>query len=339
MKSFLQKDKFFMTKISFRLNITKKNDGLWNCKCPVNGCDNNNRKKRFFFVARPDHVLAYCHNCGYSASLRTFIKDQFPEFVDEYKFWGFTPKAKSLANQAKEAIENVVSVVDVIKKPLFISLEELNQRTVDFNLLSDVHPAKKYVQGRQIPFHLVRYCKNFYELSRHLHQDETFKNYPIPAMIIPFHRLNRKIEIIQARFFDPKIKPKYVTIKLNPEAPKIYNSDYIDESKPVWILEGPIDSMFVENSIALGGSDGSYQCNDQIWVWDNEPDNQNINKKIKRKIEEGEKVVIWKTSDNYKDINEGIMKKIIDKDSIQSILKERTYRGLKASLEFAKFRQ
>lgn len=335
---YLARDRFFINRLSYRLNLTKKKDDLWNTRCPICGDSKTSKtKKRFFIYIKEGRATTVCHNCEWFGSIEDFIKQQFPDLLDEYKFWGFSPKKQSLANETLKALEAMP--IEEIKesKPLFISKGEFFSLTADIALLSNEHPAKKYTIHRQIPFNLVRYHKNFYQLTTEIHPDDVFKKYAIPCLLIPFYRIDDKIEIIQARFFDPKVKPKYITLKLNPDAPKIYNKDFVDVNKPIYILEGPIDSMSVNNSIALGGSDGSIDYPDRIWCWDNEPDNQQINAKLLKKIKAGEKVIIWRKTDAYKDINEAIVGGHVEKKDVEKLLKERTFSGLKAQLEFTKY--
>ena len=47
---------------------------------------------------------------------------------------------------------------------------------------------------------------------------------------------------------------------LDEEAPKIYGLNSVDEKLPVYVVEGPFDSTFVNNSVALCGSDGDVRC-------------------------------------------------------------------------------
>ena len=64
---------------------------------------------------------------------------------------------------------------------------------------------------------------------------------------------------------------------LDEDAPKLYGLENINTQKPIYILEGPFDSLFVENSVAMCGSDvdiRSFGWSDYIWVFDNEPRNR-----------------------------------------------------------------
>jgi arsenate reductase-like glutaredoxin family protein len=97
--------------------------------------------------------------------------------------------------------------------------------------------------------------------------------------------------------------------------------------------------MFVDNAIAMTGSDALPPRDGKfVYVYDNEPHNKEITSKILQKIDLGFPVVIWKRTDKFKDINEAIMKKIVDKKEVNDILKHRIKKGLNAKLEFALWR-
>ena len=66
---------------------------------------------------------------------------------------------------------------------------------------------------------------------------------------------DKKLIGFQGRALDSSQQPKYLTIMLDEDAPKLYGLDTVDETKPIYILEGPFDSTFVENSVAMCGSD------------------------------------------------------------------------------------
>ena len=126
---------------------------------------------------------------------------------------------------------------------------------------------------------------------------------------------------------------KYITVMLDEDAPKIYGLDKIDKKKPIYILEGPFDSTFVENSVAMCGSDldiGSFGWSDYIWVFDNEPRNREIIKRIDKTISRGDKVVIWPSSIKEKDVNDMINAG----QDVSSVLESNVYSGLKAKIKF-----
>ena len=101
---------------------------------------------------------------------------------------------------------------------------------------------------------------------------------------------------------------------------------------PVYITEGPFDSTFIRNAIAMCGSDvhadrGVYR--DIVWVYDNEPRNVEIVKRIKRTIDQGDPVVIWPKSISQKDINDMVLNRIPD---IIDVINNNTMQGLSLNL-------
>jgi hypothetical protein len=263
-----------------------------------------------------------------------FLQTYMPDIYKDYVFYLYKDREeKPTIDQIKQQLEEKKT------QKLYIEEVALRSLTDSFSQMDKTHPARRMIEKRQIPLNKIRFCKNFYDLTKTLLKEDTFKSYKEPCIIIPFFKKNKQIEIFQARFFNPKITPKYLTVKFNPDAQKIYNADYIDPEKTVWILEGPIDSMFVENSVAMAGADIKLDYKDQVWVYDNERNNEEINKKVLTKIEKNSKVVIYKVSDKFKDINDGIMKGMFEKKDIISMLRERTFSGLKAKLEFTKFKR
>ena len=125
---------------------------------------------------------------------------------------------------------------------------------------------------------------------------------------------------------------------INDDAPKIYGLDKVNETKPIYIIEGPFDSTLVENSVAMCGSDidirtfgwGSY-----IWVYDNEPRNREIVNRISKTINRGDKVIIWPNEIVEKDIND----MVLAGHDIMSILKSNIYSNLEAMISFNKWKK
>lgn len=332
----IQKDIYFINRLSSRIErLVRKKDRLWEGRCPLCGDSKKKKnKKRFYFYEKNAEMRWTCHNCGKGGKIISLLYKKYPDLIDEYKLFGMR-KNTSLLDQAMDLLPKPKK--ETIQTPDFVTKKEFYELSTNIGALAFNHPARKYVQNRFIPFKRVRYCKNFYKFTSLLHQDDTFKTYAIPCLLIPFNRIDDKIEMFQARFFDPKVKPKYITVKFNESALKIYNKDFVDQSKRVYILEGPIDSMFVENAVAMAGADINLSFKDQVWVYDNEPYNKEITGRLDRRIADGEKVVIFRKSDRFKDINEAVVKGIVKEDQVNQMLIDRTFCGLKARLEFSKF--
>jgi hypothetical protein len=117
------------------------------------------------------------------------------------------------------------------------------------------------------------------------------------------------------------------------DAPKIYGLDQIRRDEPVFVTEGPFDSTFLRNSIAMCGADGDVRrwgINDPVWVYDNEPRNNEIVKRISETINRGERVVVWPSGMEEKDIND----MILSGHDVMSILNNNIYSNLEAKVKF-----
>ena len=157
-----------------------------------------------------------------------------------------------------------------------------------------------------------------------------------PRIIIPLFYQNTLVGF-QGRAIGPS-KIKYITVMLNDNAPKIYGLDDVKKDQTVYITEGPFDSTFIQNSIALCGSDGDvnkWGIIDCVWIYDNEPRNAEIHSRISRVIDSGEKIVIWPSTIKEKDINEMILSGL----NVQNVIKSNIYSGLEAKLKFTTWKK
>ena len=151
-----------------------------------------------------------------------------------------------------------------------------------------------------------------------------------PRLIIPFYDVDEKVFAFQGRAFG-KEQPKYITLKLYENKQKIFGLERINLHKTLYIVEGPIDSLFVDNCIAAAGADIQLpgDSKDVVFVFDNEPRNKEIIKRMYNVIDDSYKLVIWPESIKEKDINEMIVNGKT-KQQIQTIISDNTYSGLSA---------
>ena len=91
---------------------------------------------------------------------------------------------------------------------------------------------------------------------------------------------------IAARAIQCLRQMRYLAFRLNKNAPMIFGLDQIKRNSrdSVYVVEGPIDSLFLDNAIAVGGADFSkleseVRKDKCIIVFDNEPRNREIVKK------------------------------------------------------------
>ncbi len=154
-----------------------------------------------------------------------------------------------------------------------------------------------------------------------------------PRIIIPFRDKEGNLFGYQGRSLAPKAKLRYITIMLDEEQPKIFGLDRIKDDKPVYIVEGPFDSTFLKNSVAMAGSDAdvrTFGWSNYIWIFDNEPRNREIVNRISKVIDRGDKVVIWPRKIQQKDIND----MVLAGHNVQDVVDSNVYSGLEATLKF-----
>ena len=207
---------------------------------------------------------------------------------------------------------------------------------IDLPSAFDVGISKHYLHNRAIFEGKFYYAENFQEFVNTL-KPGSFTNtkYGEERIVIPLIR-DGKLIGIQGRSLSSN-PVKYLTIMLRDDELKVYGLDRIDKENPVYVTEGPFDSTFLSNAIAMCGSDVDLSSLDYqfIYVYDNEPRNQQIVDRISKQIEHGERVVIWPSNIRDKDINDMILSGHNVKDMVES----NTYQGLEAKLKFTTWKR
>ena len=151
-----------------------------------------------------------------------------------------------------------------------------------------------------------------------------------PRVVIPFFDREGNFFAFQGRAFG-KEQPKYITIKFDDTKQKIYGLDKLDLNKPIKITEGPIDSLFLDNAIALAGADADIKINHEqcTMIFDNEPRNKEIVSRMIKAVDKKFNLVVWPKTLKNKDINDMIMTGKTSAE-IETIISNNTYCGLTA---------
>ena len=207
---------------------------------------------------------------------------------------------------------------------------------LDLPKASEVKIAKQYLENRKLDSTKFYYTDKFKAWSNSHKKTFDSVTYDEPRIIIPLFYKNTLIGF-QGRSLGPS-KVKYITVMINDDAPKIYGLDTIRKSSPVFVTEGPIDSTFLRNSIAMCGADGDvgkWGVSTPVWVYDNEPRSKEITSRISSTIARGESVVIWPNQIKEKDIND----MVLAGHDVQSIVESNIYKGLEATLKFTTWKR
>ena len=313
------------------LKFKKKGDFLWNFRCPYCGDSQKSRSKARGFVYRKKNDLFYkCHNCGTGTTLGNLIKYVDSKIHKDYIMERYKTGVKT--NNPEPEFNFDVPVFR--KKGVLKNLKSISD-------LSPDHPARKIIEKRLIPTKFLSdlyLCESFFKFTNTLVPNK----FPSldgdhPRLLIPFRDEKGDIFAYQGRAFG-KEEPKYLTIRLDDEATKTFGLDRIDMSKQIYAVEGPLDSLFLDNCIAVGGSDLNKLESDVIIIFDNEPRNKEICKQMEFCISSYKKLVIWPDSMKHKDINDMIVAGYT-KEQVQEIITDNTFLGAAAQLRFAEWRK
>ena len=312
------------------LKFKKKGDFLWNFRCPYCGDSQKSRSKARGFVYRKKNDLFYkCHNCGVGTTLGKLIEYVDSKVHKDYIMERYQSGVKT--NNPEPEFKFDVPIFR--KKGVLKNLKSISDLSTD-------HPARKIIEKRLIPsefFSDLYLCESFYKFTNSLVPNK----FPSldgdhPRLLIPFRDEKGEVFAYQGRAFG-KEQPKYLTIKLE-ERDKIFGLDRIDKGEHVYIVEGPFDSLFLDNCIAIAGADvPSMDCDFTI-IFDNEPRNRELVKQIEKSIKRGHKVALWPDSMRHKDINDMILAGYTKKQ-IQEIIDDNTFSGIAAQVRFAEWKK
>ena len=315
----------FINDLSGRLSqFKKKTDYLFNFRCPHCGDSQKSKTKARAYLYRVKNDMFFkCHNCGQGQNLANFIKFVDPKLYESYLLERYkksapaTPKPKFDFKPTKFTNQTPIDDLKSIKD------------------LPEDHPARLYCMNRKIPekyFDKLFLSDKFMTLVNEV-KPNTYKiTKDHPRLIIPFYDTTGKVFAFQGRAFG-KEQPKYLTIKLDENKQKVYGLDKVNFQQPIYITEGPIDSLFIDNCLAAGGADLFLKNkipNENItYIFDNEPRNKEIVKRMYKVIEKDFNVVIWPEDLQLKDVNDMIMSGLT-KFELQDIISNNTYSKLSA---------
>lgn len=318
-------------------NFKKKKDSLYNCSCPI--CGDSEKKKtkaRGYFYQKGSSMYFKCHNCGSGIGIANFLKNYFPAYHEQY----ILEKYKSGVDTKKVKLPD-----EPVAKVVFLKFA--SSKAVKLSELSLEHYAKQYVINRKISaeFHSrIFFTDDFAGLVDDVFPGK-YQNLETnePRLIIPFFDAQNNLTGLQGRSFSPEKSLRYITIRAASNTDLVFGLERFDPSKIGYVVEGPIDSLFLPNCLAAANSDlasviEKTKNNNLVLVYDNEPRNREIVKLIETSISKNKKVCIWPSNIEQKDINDILMAGMSQPDLVRTI-QSRTFSGLQAQLEFCKWKK
>ena len=317
-------DSKFIGLVSSKLQKFKRvKADLYNFRCPICGDSKKNKSKtRGYIYAVKANTNFKCHNCGASMSLNNFLKQVDPAVHKQYVMEKF-----------KEGHTGRNFVVD---EPIMKFETPKFKKKLKLPKASEHPRPAGYLTARQLDPSKFYYAEKFKEFVNSLKPTFDDVNHDEERIIIPLY-YEKNLIGLQGRSIKPN-PVKYITVMLDDDAPKLYGLDDVDKTKQVFVTEGPFDSTFIRNSIAMCGADADvskWGISDPVWIYDNEPRNREITNRISKTINAGHSVVIWPESIDDKDINDMVMSGL----DVQSVIELNTYSGLEAKLKFTTWKK
>ena len=306
------------------LKFVEKKKGTYNFRCPYCGdsVKKQNKARGYLFSMRDSFVFK-CHNCGVTRNFSQFLKDQNTNLHDEYVMERYKEGMTGKNYQVKAPDFKPFVTKPVFKKKLFGDLPDIES-------LNTTHPAKQYLLDRKIP---EIYFSNFYYAEDFNAWENNQNTTKEPRIILPLISEDGNVFGYQARSLNKNSNLRYITTILDKQYPKLFGLDRINKNENIYITEGPFDSLFIRNSLAMCGADvylGDWGINNATWIYDNEPRNKQIVQRYERCIDKGESIVIWPDNIKEKDINDMVL---AGRD-VETVVRWNTYSGLEAKVKF-----
>ena len=328
--------KYLLLASSRLQQFKRKGDYLWNFRCPYCGDSQTNLTKARGYVFRKESNLIYkCHNCGIGATLNNFLKHLDSQLHDDYI------KEKYLDNgKDKEVSEKF----NFKPPPHLKGNSPLKSKLLKkISSLDHNHYAKIYVQKRKIPsdkHYLLYHTESFNKWSNEWCHKKLETNSDCARLIIPCHNEENKFIACQGRAYDNNdFKLRYQTSKVHEATQLIFGQDRLKSDKPKFAVEGPIDSLFVDNCVAvLGFNKFKLLSKDYTIIPDNDRRNTQVLKSMSELLELGYSMVLWPDEIKEKDINDMIMSGM-SVEKLKTIIENNTYQGNMALLKFTNWRK
>jgi transcription elongation factor Elf1 len=316
-----------------RYKVTKNNPFTATFRCPLCGDSQKSKSKtRGYFYVAYQKMRMKCHNCGASYNFKNFLKT-----LDNNLFKQYTVEAFSGQSEKTPDIDMM------FHKPVFEAPKDsLIDHMMDrLDTLSEDHEAVQYVESRLIPrdkFHRLYYVEDVSKIGQLKDKYREKITGKESRIALPFYDRQGRLTGLTMRAIDDH-PIRYLAINIVEDVVQIYNLDAVDFSKPVVCVEGPLDSLFLSNAVAVGGSAmksaRKLLPSNTIYVFDNEPRNKEICELIHKQIESGFTVCIWPENITEKDINEMVK---VDLD-VEDIIYKNSCSGLEARMKFSHWRK
>jgi len=335
-------DKKFLNLVSPMLDrFAWKKSNLANCRCPYCGdSQKHKRKARGYFYVKNNDMFFRCHNCGVGTTMYKFLENLSPNLAKEYALERWKKGENGHSNYKKPELNLQFEKPKKQNKTILSELQSIDS-------LNNDHPCVQFVSQRKIPkdkWCNLYYTENFCKLiDKHGKEScgEKFKS--DERLVLPIFNEQKELIALQGRTIHKNNSVRYLTLKLIDSLDTSwFGIEQINYTNHVYIVEGPIDSLFLPNSIAMIGLNTDKKVPESIknftYVLDNEPRNKEVLNYYESVIKDGHSVVIWPDNIKKKDINDMIIDNI-HVSEILNIINNNTFQNMEAKMRFIKWKK
>jgi len=328
-------DKKFINLVSSQLDRFKwQRPTLANCRCPICGDSQRNKNKcRGYFYERDGRYYYKCHNCSAAMTVSGFLEQISPTLYSEFRMEWIKEKGGGFKFAENPKGITSTGVAEKLQK-LNVHRGQL-KHVLAISELESNHAARMYLENRLIPeskFSEIYYTTDFSKVAKGVNPEMVLK--PEERIVIPFYDDNNNLIGVQGRALDPNAL-RYITVKAENHDRLFYNIHKVNTNKRIYVTEGPFDSMFLPNAVAMVGASKSVKLPDKlrmrdvVFCMDNEPRSIEIVNMMRNLVAKEHKVFIPDHRLEEKDINEMILSgKTLE--NIVDYIDENTYGGILA---------
>ncbi len=312
-----------------RFAVKQNQPYLSNFRCPFCGDSKKNKwKARGYLFSKPGGLFYKCHNCNHSTNFGKLLEEVDPTVYREYALEKFKEGKTRHAN----TVPNFENFTPKFGRNLLHKITVPAKGTV----------AELYLEQRKVPkywWDRLFYVDDVQKLEELSPKYEGRIIGNEGRLVIPFYDKEKQLVGVTCRALGDE-RLRYITVRINEDKPMIFNLDQVHDGK-VYVTEGPIDAMFLPNSVAVGNSDlnsinTALPKENVVLVFDNQPRNPQLIDQMFQAGEEGYKVVVWPERIPYKDINEMVINGI---DNVQKIIDNNTFEGLELIFKISDWRK
>jgi len=295
--------------------VFRKFDGNYNASCNI--CREGKswlKKKRLFYY--PSTNSFYCFNCGRGWNSQTYIELSSGLSREEIEAEAFS------GDISIDVSENYKGSKQTSKEKPILPYDSINvndkQQQIYYGTNQYFQKALDYIEHRRLNTAINKSSSYYISLTDSFHKNR---------LCIPYTDRNNRIVWYQTRSLDGS-EPRYLN-KVGYDK-SVYAIERVKiELDSIFLFEGPLDSMFVQNGVSLAGLNltplqqkqlSEFPLHEKIWILDNPRKDDAAKQKIFELLTAKQKVFRWPSNSPFKDFNEWAVKEGIDEIPYSLIL-------------------